>query len=235
MVKAPEMEISNQELLERLWMVFGKFPEPELTRETTALVMVDLQHVCAHPDFGFGAKAKSLGIGDFFDYYYGRIKDVVIPNLQRLQRAARERGIEVIHVRVASSTDDGRETTKRYKTLGLRNPRNTIEGEILPEVGPVGDELVINKFTSSAFNSTNIDRLLRNLGIRNLIVTGVVTNGCVESTVRSAYELDYGTIVVEDCTAAFAPQLHESGIHNMSHMGPTVKSADEVIKLLDSL
>ena len=215
--------------------MFGKFPEPELTREATALVMVDLQYVCAHPDFGFGAKAKKLGISDFFDYYYHRVRDLVIPNVQRLQAAARGKGIEVIHVRVASSTEDGRETTKRYKTLGLRNPRNTIEGEILPEVAPVSDELVINKFTSSAFNSTNIDRLLRNLGIRSLVVTGVVTNGCVESTVRSAYELDYGTIVVEDCTAAYAPQLQESGILNMRHMGPTVKSTDEVINLLDSL
>ena len=107
----------------------------------------------------------------------------------------------------------------RYKALGLRTPRDTKEAEILPELAPEGDELVISKVTSSAFHSTNIDRLLRNLGIRNLIITGVVTNGCVESTARSAAEYDYGTIVVEDATAAMAPQLHEHSILSMSYKG----------------
>ena len=104
-----------------------------------------------------------------------------------------------------------------------------------PEVAPQGDELVVSKVTSSVFNSTNIDRLLRNLGIRNLIIAGVVTNGCVESTTRSAAELDYGTIVVEDATAAMAPQLHEHSILSMSYKDAVIKSTDEVVKLLEDL
>jgi nicotinamidase-related amidase len=215
--------------------VFGRLPEPKLTRETTALLCVDIQYVDAHPDFGLGAKAKELGIAQFLDYYWERVENVVIPNVKRLQTAAREQGIEVIHVRVASTTADGRDSTLRYKALGLRTPRDTKEAQFLEEVGPEGDELVISKTTSSAFNSTNIDRLLRNLGIRNLIVTGVVTNGCVESTTRSAAELDYGTIVVEDATAAMAPQLHEHSILSMSYKDAVIHSTDEVLAMLEAL
>jgi nicotinamidase-related amidase len=97
------------------------------------------------------------------------------------------------------------------------------------------DELVISKTTESVFNSTNIDRTLRNMGITNLIIVGVVTNGCVEGATRSAVELDYGTILVEDATAAFAPQLHQHAILNMGHKDALIKSTDEVVKIIESL
>jgi nicotinamidase-related amidase len=229
------MGISNQELQEKLWTLFGRFQEPKLTKETTALLCIDLQYVDAHPDFGLGAKAKELGIADFLRYYWAQLKDVVIPNVQRLQTASRKKGIELIHVRVAASTADGRDTTLRYKAMGLRIPRDTKEAQFLPEVGPQGDELVISKVTSSAFNSTNIDRLLRNMGIRNLIIAGVVTNGCVESTTRSAAELDYGTIVISDATAAMAPQLHDHSLLSMSYKDAVIKTTDEVIAILEAI
>ena len=228
-------DITNEELQGYLWALFGRLPEPRLAKETTALLCVDLQYVDAHPDFGLGAKAKDLGISHFLDYYWDRVERLVLPNVQRLQKAARERGVEVIHVRIASSTADGRDSALRYKALGLRTPRDTKEAQLLEEVAPQGDELVISKVTSSAFNSTNIDRLLRNLGICNLVITGVVTNGCVESTARSAAELDYGTIVVEDATAAMAPQLHEHSLLSMSYKDAVIRSTDDVVALLEAL
>jgi nicotinamidase-related amidase len=227
--------ISNAELQQNLWAVFGRLPEPKLTKETTALLCVDIQYVDAHPDYGLGARAKDLGVADFLDYYWDQLDNVVIPNVQRLQAKARAKGVEIIHIHVASKTADGRDSTLRYKALGLRTPRDTKEAQFLDEVAPQGDELVINKVTSSAFNSTNIDRLLRNMGIRDLIITGVVTNGCIESTTRSAAELDYGTILVEDATAAMAPQLHEHAVLSMSYKDAIIKSTDEVLALLDAL
>lgn len=227
--------VTNQELQEYLWAIFGRLPEPTLTKETTALLCIDLQYVDAHPDFGLGAKAKDVGVAHFLDYYWDQVEHVVLPNVRRLQTTAREKGVEVIHVHVASCTADGRDSTLRYKALGLRTPRDTKEAQFLEEVAPQGDELVISKVTSSAFNSTNIDRLLRNMGIRNLIITGVVTNGCVESTTRSAAELDYGTILVEDATAAMAPQLHEHSVLSMSYKDAVIRSTDEVVALLEAL
>jgi nicotinamidase-related amidase len=227
--------IANEQLAEYLHTLFGSLPEPKLARETTALLCIDLQYVDAHPDFGLGARAKELGISHFLDYYWERVNGLVLPNVQRLQGVAREKGIEVIHIRVASATADGRDSSLRYKALGLRTPRDTKEAQILDEVAPQGDELTIGKVTSSAFNSTNIDRILRNLGVRNVVITGVVTNGCVESTARSATELDYGTIVVEDATAAMAPQLHEHSILSMGYKDAAIRSTDEVLAQLAAL
>lgn len=227
--------IPNQELSHLLQTLFGKLPELQLTRDNTALMVIDVQYMDAHPDYGLGARAKKLGIAGFLDYYWSRIVEVVLPNMQRLLASARQAGVEVIHVRVASQTKDGRDSTRRYKALGMRTPRDTMDAQILPEVAPEDDEIVISKVTSNVFNSTNIDRLLRNMGISNLIITGVVTNGCVESTARSASELDYGAIVVEDATAAMAPQLHQHSILSMGYKDAVIMSSDEVVKLLETL
>ena len=228
-------EITNEVLGEFLRTLFGNLAPPTFTRETTALLCVDIQYVDAHPDFGLGAKAKELGLAHHLDYYWDRVENIVVPNVRRLQDVARAKGIEIAHIRVASSTADGRDSTLRYKSFGLRTPRDTKEAQFLEEVAPQGDELVVSKVTSSAFNSTNIDRIFRNIGIRNVIVTGVVTNGCVESTTRSAAELDYGTLVVEDATAAMAPQLHEHSLLSMSYKDAAVRSTDEVAELLEAL
>ena len=227
--------MSNDELQNMLITLFGELPEPQLTKDNTALLCIDVQYMDAHPDYGLGARAKALGLQDKLDYYWSRLDELVLPNMQRVLAAARQAGVEVIHVRVASQTEDGRDSTLRYKALGLKTPRDTKDAQILPEVAPREDELVISKVTSSVFNSTNIDRLLRNMGINNLIIMGVVTNGCVESSTRSAAELDYGTIVVEDATAAMAPQLHEHSILSMSYKDAAIKSADEVVNALEAL
>lgn len=232
---ATDGRMSTDELQEMLITLFGELPEPQLTRDNTALLCIDVQYMDAHLDYGLGARAKALGLQDKLGYYWSRLDELVLPNMQRVLAAARRAGIEVIHVRVASQTGDGRDSTLRYKALGLKTPRDTKDAQILPEVAPGEDEMVVSKVTSSVFNSTNIDRLLRNLGIKNLIIMGVVTNGCVESSTRSAAELDYGTIVVEDATAAMAPQLHEHSILSMSYKDAVIKSSDEVVNALEAL
>ena len=235
MVDTTVRTVSSEELNQMLPTVLGWIPEPELALDTTALVIIDMQYACAHPDYGVGAKAKEHG-WDGLDSFWARLDELVLPNLQSLLATARKVGIEIIHVRIASMTRDGRDSSARMKAYDIPGTRGSKDAEFLPEVVPQGDELVVDKSTSSVFNSTNIDRLLRNLGIRNLIVTGCTTNGCVESSTRSAYEHDYGVILVEDATAAIVPQLHENAVLNMKHQQIAFfKSTGEVIKLLEAL
>lgn len=223
---------SDSELKVKLGMLYPKPYEPELDRDTTAVLCVDLQYQYLHPDFGTGARAKDRGITDFLSDYWPRVHDFVIPNAATLQQAARAAGIEVIHVRIASITADGRDSSRRYRRLGNASPADSKSAQIVPAVAPVGDELTFIKVTSSPFNSTNIDRILRNMGISNLVVVGVLTNGCVESTVRSAAELDYGVYVVEDATAAIAPQLHEHSILSMGYKDAAVTSTADIVRML---
>ncbi len=227
--------VSSQELRSILTALVGGLPEPRVTMANTALLVIDMQYMDAHPDYGLGARAKGLGFSEFMDYYWRRVSELVVPNIQRLLGAARKAGLEVVHTRVAAQCRDGRDSSRRQKAFGLTTPRDTIDAEFLPEVAPEGDELVVDKSTSSIFNSTNIDRLLRNMGIENLIITGVSTNGCVESSTRSAAEHDYGTIIVEDATATYAPELQEYSIISMSYKDAVIKSTEEVVRLISSL
>ena len=236
MAKAPVRVITdNKELQRKLLALAPVLGEPELTRANTALMVIDVQYMDAHRDYGVGAKAKKMGLTDVVDYYFDRLENLVIPNIQRLQVTARRKGVELIHIRVASATRDGRDASARFRTGGFETPTHTKEAEILPEVGPYEGELVVNKTTESVFNSTNMDRMLRNMGISNLIITGVVTNGCVEGTTRGAAENNYGAILVEDATATFAPQLQEHSVLSMSLKDALIRSTDEVIQTLESL
>ena len=223
--------ISNEELVQKLRTLLGVVPEPVLTKENTAILVIDVQYFDAHPDTGLGIRAKELGGMEFIGYYWDRIERIMLPNIQRILATARRKGMEIVHVRVASNTKDGRDSSLRFKSWGSETPIDSKDAQFLPE----GDEIVINKTTESVFNSTNIDRLLRNMGISNVIVVGVVTNGCVEGAVRGASERDYGTILVEDAAAALAPQLHEMAIVSMGHKDAAIKSTDEVVRALEAL
>ena len=65
--------MSSDELFNKLTTLVGKLPEPRLSRENTALLVIDMQYLDAHPDYGIGNRAKKLGIADFLDYYWSRI------------------------------------------------------------------------------------------------------------------------------------------------------------------
>lgn len=226
---------SNREVQELVWTLLSRPAIPSIAKGTTALLCIDMQYRVGHQDFGHGRTALSAGLDRMMAPFYSRVRNIVLPNVRLLQDAAREQGIEIIHLRVASQTEDGRDSTRRYKALGLQSPRHTKEAEILPEVAPKGDEIVIDKITSSPFHSTGIDRVLRSLNIQTLIVTGLVTEACVESTVRSAAEHDYDVIVVEDGAAAWAPQLHENAILSMGGSYAAIMTTEEVVRAISEL
>ena len=97
------------------------------------------------------------------------------------------------------------------------------------------DDIVLSKTSSSPFNSTAIDRLLRNLEIETLLVCGVVTNGCVEGTVRDASDLGYQVVMVEDACAAVTPALHQAAITNLKDAFCNCRATEDVVKELHAL
>jgi ureidoacrylate peracid hydrolase len=100
-------------------------------------------------------------------------------------------------------------------------------------VSPQPDDLVIEKHTFSAFYGTELDRLLRNRGIKTLLMTGVATNTCVESTLRDGFFLGYYIVLVEDCCSSAAPHLHQATLENVrANFGDTVR-AGEIKQLWD--
>ena len=197
----------------------------------TALLVIDLQYLDAAPGHGVFADVKKSGVPvEAQEYYFKRLDHIVLPNVARLQQALRDCKLEVIHTRIMSMTQDGRERSPGHKRLGLHAPPGSKESEFLEQIAPKGDEIVINKTASGVFNATNLEYLLRNMGITGLFVVGVYTNECVSTTVRDACDLGFYTTLINDACATVTPELHNATIRTLQDRYARVMQTDEAIK-----
>jgi nicotinamidase-related amidase len=195
-----------------------------------ALLVIDLHYLDAARGYGVFADAERSGVpADAQDYYFDRLATTTLPNVRRLQDAFRTAGLEVIHTRIMSLTQDGRDRSPGHKRLGLHAAPGSKEAEFLPQVAPVGDEIVINKTASGVFVSTNMEFVLRNMGISSLFMCGVYTNECVETTARDASDLGFFTTLIDDACATVTPALHQSSITTLRDRYARILSTQQAI------
>lgn len=161
-------------------------------------------------------------------YLFDRIRDVVIPNGQRLIPACREAGVEVIYTVVECLTLDGRDRSLDYKISGIFAAKGSWQAEVVDELRPHENEIVIPKTSSSLFNSTNFEYVLRNLGIDYVIVMGVVTDQCVETAVRDGCDRGFLMTLVDDACATFSDQRHAQSLIGIKGYC-RVRSVDQLI------
>ena len=219
----------------RLRRRHARLPEPALQRRDTALLAIDLQYGDADREHGLLRRMRDRGDGAAMEYYAGRIEQLVIPNVRRLMEACRQAGIEVIHTRIESLTRDGRDRSLEHKHLGIHHPPGSKDAQILEEVAPQGDEIVITKTCGGVFNGSNIEYVLRNLGIQHLIVVGVVTSGCVEVAVRDAADRGFQVLLVEDATATWSDEMQRAAMRAMDEIYAKVVSTSEMLGRLEAL
>ena len=117
---------------------------------------------------------------------------------------------------IESLTRDGRDRSLDFKISGIHVPKGSWDGKMLAELAPKDDELVLPKSTTSVFVSTPIDYILRNLEVKQLILSGLLTDQCVESAVRDACDLGYLVTLVTDACATYTPEQHENSLKAMS-------------------
>lgn len=198
----------------------------------TALVVIDMQYLDAHRDFGLAKKAEQAGRADIYAHLFTRLPRV-IKNIQRLQKLCRETGIEVIFIKIQSYTQDGRDLSPSYKAKGMHCPPGSKEAQILEEIQPVGDEIVLPKLSTSAFTSTPIDQLLRYMGITKLLVSGVNTNYCVETFIRDAFDRGYEVVLLEDCCAAIVEEHHRVTCEEVDDIFCKVRSTENILRVIE--
>lgn len=180
---------------------------------TTALLVIDIQNTYLEDKDSPEETAR-------WQPFYRRMREAVIPNTARLIAECRRRGVEVVFARIACLKQDGRDRSLSQKKPGfnyLLLPKDRPDGQIVPELAPQGDEIVMLKTTDSALTGTNLRLILHNMGIKDVICAGIFTDQCVSSTVRSLADESYGVVVVEDCCAAATDELHrhELAVINM--------------------
>ncbi len=205
-----------------------------LKKSATALMTIDMQYLDAARGYGMFATAESSQVPpEAQDYYFDTLEQKVIPNVARLQEAFRRHGLEVIHTRIQSLTQDGRDRSAGHKRLGIHAPPGSKDAEFLPEVGPRGDELVINKTASGVFSSTNLFYVLKNMDIDALFVTGVYTNECVDTTVRAACDLGFFVTLIEDGCATVTPELHTATISTLRDRYARVINTEQALREIE--
>lgn len=181
-----------------------------LSPKEAGLLFIDVQNFCVRREGGEFKDVAEADIAGKYGYYFDRLKSLVIPNMQRLQAAFRAAGIEVLYTTIESLTKDGRDRSLDYKITGFNVPKGSWDGKVIDEILPGDDEIVLPKSSSSVFMSTHIDYLLRNLGIKQLVLCGLVTDQCVESAVRDACDLGYLVTLVPDACVTYSQQRHDN-------------------------
>lgn len=179
--------------------------DPVLRPSETALLVIDIQNTYMDVD-DEPAEAERWRL------FRERMHEQVIPNTTALIDDCRKAGFEILFARIACLTQDGRDRSLSQKKPGfnyLLLPKDREDSQLVPEIQPHPDDIVVLKTTDSALTGTNLRLILHNIGIRNVVVAGIFTDQCVSSTVRSLADESFNVLVVEDCCAAATMELHD--------------------------
>jgi biuret amidohydrolase len=209
--------------------------DPVLERGRTALLVIDVQNTyLLQPDpatFDDADRKRAEAWAPF----HSRMRETVIPAIRRLQDRFRADGHEVLFARIACHTRDGRDRSLSQKMPGWNNlllPKDEWASQIVLELAPQADEIVVTKTTDSALTGTNLRLILTNLGITHVVCCGIFTDQCVSSTVRSLADESFAVIVADDACAAASDALHRHELEIINNIYCHVMSADDVLSYL---
>ena len=219
-------------------------PPIDIDLGRTALIVIDMQYHDAHAEQGVVAALEKLYPGS--TAYYAERLSTVVPAIRRLLDHARAKDLEVIHVVVGSSHRDLRDFNKRMRhwILDLQERSGMADFywtesptyRILEKLTPADGETVFQKRSFGAFNSTNFENLLREMEIDTLLVTGCVTNYCVETTVRDAADRGFAVAVIDEAVAGFSQESHDATLASLrGGFAAVIPTAADTVAMLDEI
>lgn len=208
----------------------------EFSPATCALLIIDMQRDFLEPG----------GFGEMLGNDVSQLRRTIEPN-KRLLAVWRSHGLTVIHTREGHRPDltdlppakkiRGRSVTciGDVGPMGRILVRGEIGHDIIPELYPLAGEPVIDKPGKGAFYATDLDAMLHHRGIKQLIVTGVTTEVCVNTTVREANDRGYDCLVPADCVGSYFPEFHDMGLKMIKAQGGIfgwVSHSDQILAAL---
>ena len=226
----------NPKYLSFYYQTMTEFPDIELDPKKTALLIIDMQNEFVRRDMGEALQFKEMGEWERWIPFHDRLDDTVIPNNKKLLDFFRKNGLTVTYGRIACLREDGEDRSPVQKSEGWNGmllPVNSYAAQMVDELAPQENEIVVNKTTDSVTTGTNYLQLLQFMGVETVVVTGIVTDQCVASTVRGLADAGYKVICVEDACAAGSMELHDAELKIMSVIYCDVLSTDETIALIE--
>ena len=201
--------------------------ELKLEKANTALLVIDLQNVYT----------KLANKDPRWNEFSKRLNETVLPNVKKVEALFRKNKQDVIFARIACHLRDGRDRSLSQKMSGWNNILITLDdddSQIIDDIAPINDEIVVTKTTDSALTGTNLRLILNNLGIKTVVCAGIFTDQCVASTVRSLSDESFYVVVLEDACAAGTMELHNAELTIINNIYAKVCSTDDLIKVLSS-
>jgi len=212
-----------------------------LEREKLALVVIDVQNYITQRRYSGMWTADG---GD--DYYYKRLEEVVLPNLKRLIEYFRNRKIKAVYTRIASFDNalaDVPGMSRKVLARELFDVNGTQyhlfheedASRIDERVAPGPQDLVVPKTASGAFCSSELVRVLRDHGLLRLVFAGGLTDACVASSVREAYDLGFLCTVVEDACIAPSAEDHNAALRSLGKYYAWVTVTEELLRRMRNM
>ncbi|MFW9999182.1 MAG: cysteine hydrolase family protein [Candidatus Hodarchaeota archaeon] len=216
--------------------------KPPINPRESALIIIDMQNYQVRETSAV-VESFEKSIPGLIQYFIKRVNEMVTPNIIRLLEFFRENKIPIYYTKFASRRKDRKDYHNnihaynqifenmfgKYIFPSIQEPI----ADIVPELKPEEDDIIILKTTNGTFSSTDLEHQLRNLGIKTVIIVGVVTHICVENTARSAFDLGFNVYVVDDACAGWSPNLHNAALRGMELFFTNIINTDELLKTLN--
>ncbi len=214
-----------------------------LDAEKAALVVVDVQRFFARPEYAF-AQAFEKMVPGVTTAYFQRVRDCVLPNIERLLACFRARNLPVIYFAVGCHTQDGRDLPgwmREFDEVSLMlngkrvcppvgDPSGAIEDCVAPRPG----EVVLTKSSSGPGASTNLHQILLNLGVRSLVVSGLTTAVCVSQTAREMADLGFQVIVADDACTELSDESHRAALLTFALTFGRVRPTGKIVEMFEA-
>ena len=217
------------------YATMGDPPEVALPRGSTGLLVIDVQNTYLRDEPETARTAEEYREFTRWQPFHRRMRSVVIPAIQRLLAGFRGNGCPAMFARIACLTPDGSDRSLSQRRPGFNNlllPHRDPASQIVPELAPRAEEVVVCKTTDSALTGTNLRLLLSNIGLRHVVVAGIFTDQCVSSTVRGLADESFDVVVAEDGCAAGTDELHRKELEIINNIYCQVMSTDEILAAL---
>ena len=221
------------------FLKFGQTLLGDIDPKKTVLLIIDMQKYQVQAGCSAYKSMNTISEG-ILDYFVEEVQKKVVPNLREFIKFCREVKIPIIYTKYASFMVDGTDLPKTIQNLNKVSKEFVGEvtfphishpdSEIIEELKPSKEDWILQKNTSGTFISTRLDSFLRNMNVETVLVGGVVTNFCVHSTAREAADYGFQTIIIEDCCAAWAPEIHDSSLRSFDLLYGFVLPYEKIIK-----
>jgi nicotinamidase-related amidase len=221
------------------WLEVKKAMAPDIDPQKSALLIIDMQEYQVRKEWAFYKFMNTLVPG-LLDNFITQVSETTEPNIKRLVDFFRENHIKIIYTMFSSFNEDGSDLTRQLK-IGNKMAKDSCGDVLIPykdhpgsqiidSIKPQAGDLVIIKNTSGVFTATNLELFLKNMGIEQLFVVGVVTNMCVEGSARIANEYGFDVFVIDDACAAWSAEIHKNTLRSFQMVFGYVMTTDETIK-----